>query len=208
MVDYGAGNLRSVARALEAAGATVTVTDRGRDLLAAEAVVLPGVGAAGAAMRGLATRDLIGPLHEVVRSGRPFLGVCLGLQVLMSSSEEDGGVECLGIVPGTVRRLPSDLKVPHMGWNQVEQRVSHRIFAGVPDRANFYFVHSYVVVPDHPAAIAGTTDYGVTFTSAIASANVVATQFHPEKSASAGLKLYENFVQWARESSSTENTRE
>ncbi len=199
VVDYGAGNLRSVARALEASGAEPVVTDRPADLERADGVVLPGVGAAGAAMRGLAGRGLIEPLHLAVASGRPFLGVCLGLQVLMSSSDEDGGVRCLGIIPGRVRRLPDGLKVPHMGWNQLRQRAPHRIFDGIPDEANFYFVHSYVVAPDDPELILGTTDYGGPFAAAVGYDNVVATQFHPEKSASHGLRLYRNFVAWAGE---------
>lgn len=196
VVDYGAGNLRSVARAVETAGAIPVVTDRAADLECADAVILPGVGAAGAAMRGLVARDLVGPIHAAVASGRPFLGVCLGLQVLMTGSDEDGGVECLGIVPGQVRRLPSGLKVPHMGWNQVQQCQQHRIFDAIPDDTNFYFVHSYVVAPDDPAVTVGTTDYGGAFTSVIAAGNVVATQFHPEKSATRGLQIYRNFARW------------
>ncbi|HVC33816.1 MAG TPA: imidazole glycerol phosphate synthase subunit HisH [Chloroflexota bacterium] len=199
VVDYGAGNLRSVARALEACGAEPVVTDRADDLERAAAVVLPGVGAAGAAMRGLSERGLVGPLRRAVASGKPFLGVCLGLQVLMTRSEEDGGVACLGIIRGTVRRLPAGLKVPHMGWNQVQQRTPHRLFAEIPDGADFYFVHSYVVVPDDPAVILGTTDYGGSFSSVVGFENVVATQFHPEKSADEGLRLYRNFVRWARD---------
>jgi glutamine amidotransferase len=200
VVDYGAGNLRSVARALEASGAVALVTDRAGDLERADAVVLPGVGAAGSAMRGLAERDLIGPVKQAVESGRPFLGVCLGLQVLMTWSDEDGGVECLGIVPGKVRRLPTGLKVPHMGWNQVQQSAPHRIFDGISNGDNFYFVHSYVVVPDDPSLTIGTTDYGGVFTSVVAKRNVVATQFHPEKSSTAGLRIYRNFIHWAQES--------
>lgn len=199
MVDYGAGNLRSVSRALEAAGATVTVTDRAAEVEGADAVVLPGVGAAGAAMRGLNERGLIEPVRHAATSGRPFLGVCLGLQVLMDASDEDGGVRCLGVIPGRVRRLPDGLKVPHMGWNQVRQQQRHRIFEGIPNEANFYFVHSYVVEPDDPTLVLGTTEYSVTFTSAIARGSLVATQFHPEKSATHGLRLYRNFVRWIEE---------
>lgn len=199
VVDYGAGNLRSVARALEATGAEPIVTDQPAVLERADGVVLPGVGAAGAAMRGLLARGLVEPLRRAVASGRPFLGVCLGLQVLMSTSDEDGGVECLGLVPGRVQRLPDGLKVPHMGWNQVRQQLSHRIFDDIPDDANFYFVHSYAVVPDDPGLIIGLTDYGGRFTSVVGFDNVVATQFHPEKSAGHGLRVYRNFVRWARE---------
>ncbi|MGH2460258.1 MAG: imidazole glycerol phosphate synthase subunit HisH [Chloroflexota bacterium] len=199
VVDYGAGNLRSVARALEAAGAEPVVTDRASELDRVAGLVLPGVGAAGAAMRGLGARGLIEPLRRAVASGRPFLGVCLGLQVLMASSDEDGGVACLGVVPGRVQKLPDGLKIPHMGWNQVRQQLAHRVFEGIPDEANFYFVHSYAVVPDDPRLIVGLTDYGAPFASAIGFDNVVATQFHPEKSAGHGLQVYRNFVRWAAE---------
>lgn len=199
VIDYGAGNLRSVARALAAAGGDPIVTDQAREVARADAVVLPGVGAAGAAMRGLAARDLIGPIRDAAASDRPFLGVCLGLQVLMSWSEEDGGVDCLNVIPGQVRRLPAGLKVPHIGWNQVHQRAPHRLFDGIPDEANFYFVHSYVVVPDDPAVVIGTCEYGSEFVCAVGIGNLAATQFHPEKSAALGLQLYRNFVAWARE---------
>ena len=197
-MDYGAGNLRSVARALEVEGAEAVVTEDPRHLATADGIVVPGDGAAASAMRGLAERGLIGPLREAVASGRPFLGVCLGMQVLMSWSDEDGGVECLGIIPGRVARLPEGLKVPHIGWNQVRQRRAHLLFAGIPDEANFYFVHSYVVVPDEPGTVVGTTDYGVEFTSVVACDNVVATQFHPEKSAAFGLTMYRNFARWVQ----------
>lgn len=199
VVDYGAGNLRSVARALQASGAETVVTDRPSDLVAAHGVVLPGVGAAGSAMRGLAERGLIDPVREVVASGKPFLGVCLGLQVLMSWSDENGGVECLGVVPGRVSRLPEGLKVPHIGWNQVQRRHDHRLFDEIADGANFYFVHSYAVVPEDPADVVSVTEYGVEFASAVARNNVVATQFHPEKSSTAGLRVYRNFAAWVAE---------
>jgi len=127
VIDYGAGNLRSVARALEASGGAAIVTELAHEIEVADAVVLPGVGAAGSAMRGLAERDVVGPIRQVVASGRPFLGVCLGLQVIMSSSDENGGVECLGIVPGRVRQLPADQKIPHIGWNHTESSTEFRI---------------------------------------------------------------------------------
>ncbi len=196
VVDYGAGNLRSVARALQVVGAHPLVSERPSDLDDADGIILPGVGAAGAAMSGLARRGLVEPLRAYVRSGRPFLGVCLGLQVLLTWSDEDNGVGCLGLIPGKVERLPEGLKIPHIGWNQVSQRAAHPIFDGVPDRADFYFVHSYVAVPTDPATIVGVTDYGRPFASVLATGNVVATQFHPEKSADAGLLIYRNFVRW------------
>lgn len=199
VVDYGAGNLRSVARALEAGGARAIVTDRAEDLAGADGVVFPGDGAARSAMRGLSKRGLVEPIRAAVVSGKPFLGVCLGLQVLMSWSDEDGGVECLGVIPGRVVRLPHGLKVPHIGWNQVSRRRENRLFDGVADGANFYFVHSYVVVPDDPAGVIGETEYGTRFASVVGKGNVVATQFHPEKSATAGLRIYRNFVAWVAE---------
>jgi glutamine amidotransferase len=196
VVDFGAGNLRSVSHALQVVGAEALVTDRAEDITAADAVVFPGDGAARSAMEGLVERDLVGPVREAVRSGRPFLGVCLGMQVLMTGSDEDGGVECLGIIPGNVVRLQGEHKIPHMGWNQVRQRRYHRLFDDVPDLADFYFVHSYVVVPDDSSEIIGETEYGGAFASVISRGNVVATQYHPEKSATAGLRLYRNFTRW------------
>ncbi|MBX6772716.1 MAG: imidazole glycerol phosphate synthase subunit HisH [Chloroflexi bacterium] len=194
IVDYGAGNLRSVARALAAAGAQPIISSAPADLESADGIVLPGVGAAAAAMHGLARHGLIGPLRTAIAAGRPFLGICLGLQVLMSWSDEGGGVPCLGIVPGRVRRLPAGLTIPHMGWNQVHQIAPHWIFQDIPDNANFYFVHSYVVVPEEDRIVLATTDYGGPFVSAVGSQNIVATQFHPEKSGTIGLRLYRNFV--------------
>jgi glutamine amidotransferase len=193
VVDYGAGNLRSVARALEAAPADVLVTEDPGALAHADAVVVPGDGAARSAMDGLDRRGLIGPIRSFIASGRPFLGVCLGLQVLMTWSDEDGGTECLGIIPGKVVKLPNSLKIPHIGWNQVEKRSAHPILDGITDGEDFYFVHSYVAVPEDPADVVGVTTYDVTFASILQRGNVIATQFHPEKSADAGLIMYRNF---------------
>ncbi len=198
VVDYGAGNLRSVSRALAHVGAHCKVTSNPDDVLSAHAVVLPGVGAGPAAMKALDSRGLIEPLRQVVAEGRPFLGVCLGLQLLLSTTEEGGGsYPCLGIVPGTVRRLPNDLKVPHMGWNQVEQVVAHPFFEGIPQATHFYFVHSYYPDPDDRSYVAGETEYGTRFCSVLIKDNVIATQFHPEKSGEWGLRLYANFLKWA-----------
>jgi len=196
VVDYDAGNLRSVSQALTRVSHPCHVTSSWRDVLAADGVVLPGVGAAGAAMRTLAQRDLIGALREVVAAGKPFLGVCLGLQVCMQASEEDGGVECLGLLPGTVRLLPGGpgLKIPHMGWNQVRWTAPHPLTSGIPSGSYFYFVHSYYVEPTDAATVVGTTEHGTTFASVVAFGNVVATQFHPEKSADDGLRLYASFA--------------
>jgi imidazole glycerol-phosphate synthase subunit HisH len=207
IIDYGAGNLRSVAKALEKLGAMPTVTSRPEEVESADLLVLPGVGAAADTMGSLERLGLVEPVRRYVASGRPFFGVCLGLQVLLDGSEEGGWQDCLGLVPGVVKRLPRPasvdtgpiLKVPHMGWNQVWQRVAHPIFAGVPDGAYFYFVHSYFADPKDSSSVAGETEYGVTFPSVLARENVVATQFHPEKSGDWGLKLYANFLAWGRD---------
>jgi glutamine amidotransferase len=194
VVDYGAGNLRSVTIALARLGFDPSVTSEPKAVDSADVVVLPGVGAAADTMRNLAQRGLVEPIREYIASGRPFLGICMGLQVLFSLSEEGGEHPCLDILPGRVRRLPDGLKVPHIGWNRVHQRCQHPIFDGISDGAFFYFVHSYYVHPDDPSVVIGETDYGVTFPALVAKGNIVATQFHPEKSAESGLRLYENFL--------------
>nr|BAL58075.1 glutamine amidotransferase [uncultured prokaryote] len=200
VVDYGAGNLRSVARALAHVGAEPRVTDDPTLLARASALVLPGVGAAGDTMANLRQRGLVEPLREFIASGRPFFGVCMGLQALFSWSEEGGGQECLGVLPGHVRRFPTraGLKVPHMGWNTVSWRFDHPVVEGVPSGSYFYFVHSFYPEPAEPAMTLGLTSYGVEFASMVAWRNVVATQFHPEKSGATGLRLYANFLAWAR----------
>jgi len=197
VVDYGAGNLRSVANALVKLGCEPTVTGEPDDLLRATAVIFPGVGAAGDAMQQLRRSGMDRAILEVVRENRPLLAICLGMQVLLSASEEHGQTECLGVIPGKVRRLPAGLTVPHMGWNQVKQTAMHPVFDGIPDGANFYFVHSYYADPEEPGVVVGTTDYGISFCSAIARDNLVATQFHPEKSGDLGLRLYDNFLRMA-----------
>jgi len=194
VVDYDAGNLRSVYRALEAMGERPRITSDPRDVEHAEALVLPGVGSAQDCMRKLAVRGLIQPLRDYAASGRPFLGVCVGLQLLYDGSEEGGGVECLGILPGTVRRFPraGGLKVPQIGWNSVSVKRTHPILDDIPDQTYFYFVHSYYAEADSDLTVA-SADYGVEFAAIVARDNVVATQFHPEKSADLGLRLYANF---------------
>ncbi len=194
IVDYGAGNLRSVEKTLERLGHQVSVTSDAAAILDADGVILPGVGAATGIMGGLRELGLVEPIRQVIRRGTPFLGVCMGLQVLFTESEEGSGVRCLDVVPGWVRRLPEGLKVPHMGWNDVRQAVSHPIWEGIPDRSFFYFVHSYYVAPEDRTTIIGEAEYGIPFTCAIARGNVMGTQFHPEKSGALGLKIYDNFA--------------
>jgi imidazole glycerol-phosphate synthase subunit HisH len=196
ILDYGAGNLRSVAKALEVVGARPVVTSDARAIARAEGLVVPGQGSAVDAMRNLERLGLIEPVKRYVESGRPFLGVCLGEQIIFESSDE-GDQPCLGLVAGRCRRLPGDgRKVPHMGWNSVRLRRAHPLLDGVPDDSYFYFVHSYYVDPADPTVTLGETDYGVRFASIVARDNVFATQFHPEKSAELGLRIYANFVRY------------
>ena len=203
IVDYGAGNLHSVVNAVSKLGYRPKVTSSPEDVLNAQVIILPGVGAAGDTMASLKAIGLTAPIRQHIAEGRPFLGVCIGLQVLFSSTEEGGGYDCLGVFPGRVRKLPSGLKIPHMGWNQVKQKITHPVFDNVPDKANFYFVHSYYVESDDDSLVAGDTDYGITFCSVIARGNLVATQFHPEKSGDLGLRLYDNFIKLALAVNST-----
>ena len=198
VVDYDAGNLRSVQKALELFGARAEITSSVERIMSADAVVVPGQGACDSSMRHMRQRGLVEPIREYIASGRPFLGVCLGLQLLLDSSDE-GDEPCLGVVGGVCRRLPGGQKIPHMGWNQVMWRKEHPFFDGVPDGSHFYFVHSYFADPEDAGIVAGTTDYGVEFCSAVAWDSVAAVQFHPEKSGSVGLKIYENFVRYVRE---------
>lgn len=201
IVDYRAGNLTSVARALEHLGHRCEITNRAERIRAADRVILPGVGAAGATMENLRALDLVNVLRDdVARAGKPFLGICIGIQVLLDHSEEDR-TDCLGIISGEVTRYPSavdgrPLKVPQIGWNRVRQSRAHPVFAGVPDNTHFYFVNSYYPVPTDPTVVIATSDYGVEFTAAVARDNVIATQFHLEKSGAAGLQLLDNFCRF------------
>lgn len=197
IIDYGAGNLRSVANAISRLGYQARVTSSPHEMLAAQAVILPGVGAAADTMTKLQTLGLVSPIRHFIAEDRPFLGVCIGLQILFTGTEEGGWHECLGIVPGLVRRLPPGLKIPHMGWNQVKQKISHPIFDGIPDEANLYFVHSYYAEPEDRSLVAGETEYGISVCSVIVQGNLIATQFHPEKSGEVGLKIYDNFIKVA-----------
>lgn len=202
VVDYESGNLRSVAKALEKTGITPLVSGEPEAVLDADALVLPGVGAGSSAMKALENRGLVEPIRRFEASGKPFLGVCVGLQLLMDSTEE-GDADCLGIVPGRTVKLPPGLKTPHMGWNRVDFNTDHPVLDGIPSGSHFYFVHSYYPQPDDPDVVAGTTDYGVGFCSALVRGNLVATQFHPEKSGDIGLRIYKNFVDHARRSLET-----
>jgi glutamine amidotransferase len=197
IIDYGAGNLRSVVNAVTHLGYEIKLTSRKQDVLDAGIIILPGVGAGGDTMDNLNKLDLADAIRRVVAEDRPFLGVCIGLQVLFTYTEEDGRHDCLGVIPGKVQKLPAGLKVPHMGWNQVKQLKKHPVFDGIPDNSNFYFVHSYYPVPDDKSVVLGETDYGISFMSAVARGNLVATQFHPEKSGAMGLKFYDNFIKSA-----------
>ena len=205
IIDYGMGNLRSVAKAIEhvAPGHEVFITSDPARVAAAERVVFPGQGAMPDCMRELDARGLR-PAVVAAAASKPFLGICIGQQMLFQHSAE-GDVPGLGILPGEVVRFPEDrmqmadgsrLKVPHMGWNEVWQSGPHPLWEGIPDGERFYFVHSYFVVPADSALTAAATDYGLRFTSAVARANIFAAQFHPEKSAAAGLRLLANFIRW------------
>lgn len=197
VINYGAGNLPNAVRALRHVGADLQVTDDPAVALAAAAVVLPGVGATRDTMESLERLGMAAVLPQIIAAGRPFLGICVGMQVLFAESEEFGLHPCLNLAPGRVRRLPAGQKVPQIGWNQVNytpEMAGHPLFAGIPDGSDFYFVHSYYCDPEQPAIIAGTTDYGLRFPSVIARDNLVAVQFHPEKSGHWGLRLLRNFV--------------
>jgi glutamine amidotransferase len=195
VVDYGAGNLRSVVNALQHVGTPVVITHDAATILAAAGVIVPGVGAAADTMKNLNAHGLPPVIETVIRRGTPFLGICMGLQALMTLSEEDGEHPCLDIIAGRVRRLPPGLKVPHMGWNQVWHRHrAHPLFERIPDGAEFYFVHSYYVTPDEPTVIAAETDYGQRLPAVLIRDNIMATQFHPEKSGRWGLHLLDNFA--------------
>ena len=198
VVDYDAGNTLSVTRALEKVGARVYLTSDPEEVLTADAVVLPGVGAFGDCVRKLKERGMDEACLETYRIGKPFLGVCIALQVFFEASEESPGVEGLGILPGKVVKFDvGGLKVPHMGWNELDVVREHPILGGLSGE-DFYFVHSYHPEPEEDSDLLGESDYGGRFCAAAGRENLAAVQFHPEKSSRAGLKLYENFLSWAR----------
>ena len=203
VIDYGMGNLHSVGKALEHVGsARVQITSDPQVIRDADRIVLPGVGAIRDCMAQMQQHQLLDVIREV-SSDRPFLGICVGMQALLDSSEENGGVDCLGLFAGRVRAfgptLSHDnqrLKVPHMGWNTVAQRLAHPLWHNIADQSRFYFVHSYYVEAQNPRQVAGSCEYGVEFAAAIADGSRFAVQFHPEKSQSHGLQLLQNFVAW------------
>lgn len=197
IIDYGAGNLRSVVNAIAKVGYEAKITSDKEMIATADAVVLPGVGAAQDTMSSLIELGVDQVIREVIANGKPFLAICIGLQVLFTATEEEGWHECLNIIPGVVRRLPAGRKIPHMGWNQLEQKVEHPIFNGISDKTNFYFVHSYHGIPEDNTVIAATTNYGIDICAMLIKDNVVATQFHPEKSGEYGLKMYANYFKTA-----------
>ena len=200
IIDYRAGNLTSVRLAFEALGTEACITNDAQAIRKADRIVFPGVGAAGTAMQNLRRLGLVDIIRDVAADGVPFLGICLGTQIILDHSAEDGGVDGLGIIPGRVELFrPQDPfeKVPQMGWNGVTFRRHHPVLAGIRDGSEFYFVHSYFPAPREPAAVVGETAYGGTvFASVIGRENVIATQFHPEKSGRIGLELLKNFCEW------------
>ena len=202
IVDYGMGNLRSVQKAFEAVGHEATVTRDHLMIDRASHVVLPGVGAFGDCMDNLTRYGLEAPIRRSISSGKPFLGICLGLQLLFTESEEFGQHEGLGILPGTVKAFPprsssmAGLKIPHMGWNTIAIQQSSPLLRDIPPESHVYFVHSYYVEPEDPTVTCTTTQYGVPFVSSVGKDNIFATQFHPEKSQKIGLQLFRNFGSW------------
>ena len=193
IIDYDSGNLRSVAKALEKYGVDPITTSDSDIILKSDAVILPGVGSAPSAMQALSNRNLIEPIKQYIALGKPFFCICLGLQLLFNKTDE-GDSDCLGVISGNVRQLSSGLKVPHMGWNSIDIKKTHPILEGIPSGEFFYFVHSYFVVPQESGDITATTDYGEVFCSIYAKDNLIATQFHPEKSGDIGLRIYKNFI--------------
>ncbi len=199
IIDYGAGNIRSIEKALEHVGARVQVTDEPGIVNKAQAIVLPGVGSGGAAMSRMTERGLDDAIRKATQQGKPFLGICLGMQ-LLADHHAEGEVDGLRLFSGEVRRIPHGPKIPHMGWNQVKpQHTALAIFDDIPQDAYFYFAHSYFVEPQDSRGVAAVTDYGSPFCSVIVTERVWGTQFHPEKSGSVGLQLLNNFLKWIQE---------
>ncbi len=196
IVDYKAGNLRSVERALQHLNLDCRITGDHDEIMAAERLIFPGVGAAGKAMETILERGLDNTLREFIATGKPFMGICLGSQIILDHSSEDDTV-CLGILPGEVKKFEEiELKIPHMGWNNITVRQEHPVLANLSSEHQFYFVHSYYTVPQRPEDALAECSYGMTFSCVLGHGNVVATQFHPEKSGRPGLQILENFSRW------------
>jgi len=198
LVDYGMGNIRSVSKAIEAVGGKVSITQNPEEIRKAKAIVLPGVGAFRDCMSNLAELGLLETVREEILKGKPYLGICLGMQILFTESEEFGMCKGLDLIRGRVTRfkLPQDYKIPHMGWNTVIFKKKSKLLSEISNNSYFYFVHSYYVVPEETNFVGGVTEYGIEFTSMIIYENIFATQFHPEKSQKMGLKLLSNFIQF------------
>ena len=199
LLDYGAGNVRSVINAIKSIGETVRIVSTGEDILSAEKLVFPGVGAYGSMMQALNEKNLVAPLSAYLAADRPFLGICLGLHALLDGSEEAAGLPGLGIIPGMVKRFDVALAVPHIGWNGIRTYQPSRLFAGLTGAEKFYFVHSYHAAPETDQWVLTTTDYGYPFVSAVQKGNILGTQFHPEKSGAAGRQVLKNFIETAPE---------
>jgi glutamine amidotransferase len=202
IIEYNAGNITSVSRALHSIGQDFVITDDTKMLDAASHAIFPGVGAAGEAMAYLKDKKLDTWLKHCFHSGKPILGICLGTQIILDSSEENN-TDCIGLVAGSTKRFPDNLtsagqvlKIPHMGWNSITLKHDHPVFTGIDPAAEYYFVHSYYPSPESESAVLGTTDYGMTFCSVLAVRNLIAMQFHPEKSGRPGLQILENFCAW------------
>lgn len=196
IIDYDAGNIKSVEKAIAYLGEQVIVTRDREKILHSNKVILPGVGAFGDAMAKLEEYQLIPVIHEVIEKGIPFLGICLGMQLLFSSSEESEGVPGLGILPGKIKRFPEQegLKIPHMGWNDIKVKEDSRLFQGLPEEPYVYFVHSYYLEAEEEEVVGATAEYSIPFHAAVEKGNLFACQFHPEKSAEVGLKILDNFI--------------
>jgi glutamine amidotransferase len=196
IIDYKAGNLTSVGRALKHLGVPCAITSNPREIRSSERVIFPGVGAAGKAMEVIKSQGLDKVIHDVIARKTPFLGICLGAQIILDKSEEDDAA-CLEIIPGVARKFPNvGIKIPHMGWNDISVERNHPIFKDINRKAQFYFVHSYYPEPENHENIIATTHYGITFASVIGRENVIATQFHLEKSGRNGLQILKNFSEW------------
>ena len=196
IIDYDAGNIKSVEKACQFLGEDVVVTRDRETIMAADGVILPGVGAFGDAMEKLHSYQLVNTVKDVANSGKPFLGICLGLQLMFESSDEAPGVEGLGILPGKIVRIPDgeDIKVPHIGWNSLQYPNKGRLYKDIDENSFVYFVHSYYLQAKEPEIVVASTEYGVTIQASVEKGNVFACQFHPEKSSTVGLKILENFI--------------